>query len=46
MTQVEQAMAIIFILLAGVCASVILVVAVWVVLSIAVRIRRLIRELR
>ena len=46
MTQIEQAMVIFFVLLGGACASVILVAAVWVVLSIAVGIRRLIRELR
>ena len=46
MTQVEQAMAMIVILLGVAGAAVILVVTVWVILCFAVRIRRLTRELR
>ena len=46
MTQVEQVMAIILIIIAASVAAVILVVTVWVVLSIAIQIRRLTRELR
>ena len=46
MTQVEQAMAMIVILLGVAGAAVILVVTVWVILFFAVRIRRLTRELR
>ena len=46
MTQVEQVMAMIVVLLGVVGAAVILVVTVWVILCFAVKIRRLTRELK